>query len=72
MIFPRFFEPNPTGVKWHTETANEFWGEGNRNVEKSESLGAFESGRTLRQKVNPGDSLGIGKVFQGELITVIS
>lgn len=41
-------------------------------MKNSESLGAFESGRTLRQKVNPGDSLGIGKVFQGELITVIS
>lgn len=41
-------------------------------MENSESLGAFESGRTLRQKVHPGDSLGIGKVFQGQLVTVIS
>lgn len=41
-------------------------------MENSESLGAFESGRTLRPKVSPGDSLGIGEVFQGQLITVIS
>jgi len=34
---------------------------GSRSVEDSGSLGAFARGRSLRQKVAAGDSLGPGK-----------